>query len=125
VDGEYVTFDPPGSIYTAVYGISDSDQTVGYYIDAAGTRHGFRLDLAGSGGTVTLDAPGAILTTATGLELYPVAYENRPEGRTKIYTLYAFDFEEIVLRAKVYREQAVAACRQGELDIKDKASPAR
>jgi hypothetical protein len=58
------------------------------------------------------DIPHRILTTATGLELYPLAYENRPEGRTKIYTLYAFDFEEIVLRAKVYREQAVAACRQ-------------
>src|SRR5262249_34347822 len=47
--------------------------------------------------------PHRVLTSATGAELYPVAYENRPEGKTKIYTLYAFPFGEIALQAREYR----------------------
>src|SRR5712692_5327413 len=36
--------------------------------------------------------PCRILTAAPGVELYPEFYGNRPESKTKIYTLYAFDF---------------------------------
>ncbi len=53
--------------------------------------------------------PHRVLTRSTGAELYPDAYQNRPEGMSKIYTLYAFDFAEVSERAKRYRELAVAA----------------
>jgi hypothetical protein len=53
--------------------------------------------------------PHRVLTSSTGAELYPDAYQNRPEGMSKIYTLYAFGFAEVSERAKRYRELAVAA----------------
>ncbi len=53
--------------------------------------------------------PHRVLTSSTGAELYPDTYQNRPEGMSKIYTLYAFDFAEVSERAKRYRELAVAA----------------
>jgi hypothetical protein len=53
--------------------------------------------------------PHRVLTRSTGAELYPDAYQNRPEGTSKIYALYAFDFAEVSERAKRYREVAVAA----------------
>jgi hypothetical protein len=53
--------------------------------------------------------PHRVVTAATGAELYPAYYENRPEGKTKIYTLYAFDFGQIALQAKAYRAQATTA----------------
>ena len=58
--------------------------------------------------------PHRILTCSTGAELYPVAYQNRPEGQSKIYTLYTFDFEDIAARAREYRQGALAAYAQGE-----------
>ena len=65
-----------------------------------------RLD----GGEVKVGGiPHRILTSSTGAELYPVAYQNRPEGQSKIYTLYAFDFADIAARAREYRQGALAA----------------
>jgi hypothetical protein len=56
--------------------------------------------------------PHRVLIVATGVELYPVAFENRPEGTTKTYTLYAIDFGAVALHAKKYREHAIAAYRR-------------
>ncbi len=53
--------------------------------------------------------PHRILTSSAGAELYPAAYQNRPEGQSKIYTLYAFDFADTAARAKEYRQGALAA----------------
>ncbi len=58
--------------------------------------------------------PHRILTCSTGAELYPAAYQNRPEGQSKIYTLYAFDFADIAARAEEYRQAALAAYAQSE-----------
>ena len=57
--------------------------------------------------------PHRILTSSTGAELYPTAYQGRPEGKSKIYTLYSFDFAEIALRSREYRRQAIAAYALG------------
>ncbi len=45
-------------------GINNSQQISGFYIDAAGTNHGFLLNF---GLLVTLDAPGSTFTQALGL----------------------------------------------------------
>src|SRR5262249_4292122 len=58
--------------------------------------------------------PHRILPCSTGAELYPAAYQNRPEGQSKIYTLYAFDFADIAARAEEYRQGALAAYAQTE-----------
>ncbi len=52
--------------------------------------------------------PHRVLTSATGAELYPAYYANRPEGKTKIYTLYAFDFGEVANQTKRYLDHAMA-----------------
>ena len=57
--------------------------------------------------------PHRILTSSTGADLYPAAYQGRPEGESKIYTLYAFDFAEIALRSREYRQLAIAAYASG------------
>ncbi|SRR5216684_1794586 len=61
--------------------------------------------------------PHRVLTVATGAELYPAAYENRPEGTTKIYTLYAIDFAAVALHAMKYREHAIAAYGRARLAL--------
>lgn len=53
--------------------------------------------------------PHRILISSTGAELYPDAYQNRPEGTSKIYTLYEFDLAEVSERATRYRQLAVSA----------------
>lgn len=40
-DGAYVTFDPPGSVYTQAESINDSGVITGFYIDANNIFHGF------------------------------------------------------------------------------------
>lgn len=55
--------------------------------------------------------PHRVLTAATGVELYPKPYPDRPEGRTKVFTLYAFDFATIAAAARVYRLKATSALR--------------
>jgi hypothetical protein len=52
--------------------------------------------------------PHRVLTDATGAELYPEPYKNRPEGKTKFYTLYAFDFERIAAESRLYRAGAIS-----------------
>jgi hypothetical protein len=58
--------------------------------------------------------PHRVLTSSTGTELYPDAYKDRPEGTSKIYTLYSFDFDEIASRSREYRALAIAAYEEGE-----------
>ena len=50
-----------GALQSRAYGINDSNQVVGWYIDAAGITHGF---LFKSGTITTLDPPGSTLTNA-------------------------------------------------------------
>src|SRR5216684_2247889 len=54
----------PGSAQTQVIGINNQGHTDGFYIDTAGTTHGF-LDVNGT--FFTLDFPGATSTQAFGL----------------------------------------------------------
>ncbi len=54
----------PGATFTEAWGINDSGEIVGNYVDAANVTHGF-VDL---GGTFTsFDVPGANLTTITDI----------------------------------------------------------
>jgi probable HAF family extracellular repeat protein len=59
----FTTLDPPGSTYTEAYGINNSGQIVGKYVDAGG-QHGFLFD---QGSYTTLDVPGAASTSASGI----------------------------------------------------------
>jgi len=62
------------------------------------------------GGTIRVNAiPHRVLTSSTGAQLYPAAYQNRPEAMSKIYTLYAFDFGDVAERAQKYRAKAISA----------------
>lgn len=61
---ELVAF--PGAFNTEPYGLNNTGQIVGQYIDAAGHQHGFLFDLATNAYT-TLDYPNATGTYATGI----------------------------------------------------------
>jgi hypothetical protein len=69
--------------------------------------------------------PHRILTSSTGAELYPAAYQGRSEGQSKIYTLYAFDFAEIASRSQEYRRLAIAAYNSGSGSEASADSPSR
>lgn len=59
---EVRSFQVPGAErYTYAYGINDSDDAVGYYVGANGTRHGY---LWSEGTFTTLDVAGAVETYA-------------------------------------------------------------
>jgi hypothetical protein len=58
----YVTFDPPGSIYTWVSGINDSGQVVGFWRDSSDVVHSFLRNVDGS--FVEFDPPGAYFSEA-------------------------------------------------------------
>ena len=63
VNGKFVPFDYPGSLFTAAWDVSQSEAIVGVYQDAAGA-HGFLLE----GGTFTsIDFPAALETRAFGI----------------------------------------------------------
>jgi len=56
----YVSIDVPGATFTRAYGINDTGQIVGDYLDSSGRLHGFRL----SGGRFTkINVPGSDGTT--------------------------------------------------------------
>jgi uncharacterized membrane protein len=58
----FTTLDAPGTgAFTVTFGINDSGQTVGGYVDAQGTLHGFLLD---RGQFTVIDVPGAKATFA-------------------------------------------------------------
>ena len=61
----YTRVDVPGAVFTGVYGINSSGQTVGEYQDESGTSHGFLRNVDRS--IVTIDYPGAVLTFANGI----------------------------------------------------------
>ena len=56
--------DPLAGTSTVVYGMNDSGEVVGFYIDNSGNYHGF-LDKGGV--YTTIDAPGSTYTIATGI----------------------------------------------------------
>ena len=64
--GDYTTFDVnvPGAYDTKAYGINNYGQIVGSYLDASNVEHGFLKDRSGY---TTLDVPGSISTSATGV----------------------------------------------------------
>jgi len=41
INGVYSSFDAPGATQTYAYGVNNSGQIVGYYVDANGVNHGF------------------------------------------------------------------------------------
>jgi hypothetical protein len=70
LNGNFTTFNVPGDVSplgTVAFGINDIGDVVGNYVAVSdGNRHGF---LRSSNGAVftTLDAPGAVITTAEGI----------------------------------------------------------
>jgi uncharacterized membrane protein len=60
----FTTLDYPGAVFSAATEINNSEQITGWYIDTAGTYHGFLL---GSGSFNSIDFPGAAHTSALGL----------------------------------------------------------
>jgi hypothetical protein len=63
--GTFVTFDPPGSIFTVPTRINNAGTIMGVYVDASGFRHGFLR--THSGAFTTLDVPGSTFTQATDI----------------------------------------------------------
>src|SRR5260370_4804043 len=60
----YVTFDPPGSVYTFATGINNSGQITGAYRDST-SGHSFLRNVDGS--FVEFDPPTAVGSTATAI----------------------------------------------------------
>ena len=63
VDGEFMPFDYPDSLFTAAWDVNPSGAIVGVYQDARGP-HGFLLD---DGEFSSIDYPGALETRAFGI----------------------------------------------------------
>src|SRR6266566_146705 len=61
----FITFDPPGSIFTAPSAITSKELIIGSYIDTSGVTHGF---LRKPGDTfITIDVPDSTSTTPTSI----------------------------------------------------------
>jgi len=71
-----VTFDPPGSVFTAVEQINPSGTIVGIYQDATGLYHGFTRTKDGK--ITAFDAPGAGTGPLAGTGLFSI----NPSGTT-------------------------------------------
>jgi uncharacterized membrane protein len=65
VQYEYTQVDVPGAVSTGLFGINSRGQTVGQYVDASGTSHGFLRNVDGS--IVTIDYPGSTFISANGI----------------------------------------------------------
>ena len=61
---ELIRIDVPDATLTIANGINERGQVVGFYVDAAGTPHGFRWH---EGRFTTIDFPGAPATSLTGI----------------------------------------------------------
>jgi probable HAF family extracellular repeat protein len=62
----FTEFDVPGAVgFTAAFGINDVGQIVGFYFDGMNVGHGFLRDPSGS--FTTIDVPGAMQTSANGI----------------------------------------------------------
>ena len=61
INGTVKMLKPPGSIQSRAYGVNDSNQVVGWYIDSSNVTHGFMFS---KGKFTTIDPPGATLTNA-------------------------------------------------------------
>jgi probable HAF family extracellular repeat protein len=62
----FTSFDVPGvPSGTFANGINNSGAIVGYYLDSAGTQHGFLRDPSGT--ITTIDVPGSTKTNTAGI----------------------------------------------------------
>ena len=59
-DGTFITFNPPGSEFTAPFAINPAGAITGYYVDANFGVHGFVR--AADGTFTTFDPPGSTFT---------------------------------------------------------------
>jgi hypothetical protein len=66
IGGTATQFDVPNATYTVMEGLNDKGMASGQFEDSSGVIHGFILDIATSKIT-QLDAPGATLTQAWGI----------------------------------------------------------
>jgi uncharacterized membrane protein len=98
-----ITLDPPGSVASRSFGITDSGDIVGLYISADTRVHGFLLT---RGVYTSIDGPGAIRTNAIGVA------ELRPESKVD-------DDDHDRFRAGRYRQLAVV----GRYDTPNPANP--
>jgi probable HAF family extracellular repeat protein len=62
--GRFTIIHVPDSVYTTANGINERGQVVGFYVDAAGTPHGFGWH---EGRFTTIDFPDAPATSLTGI----------------------------------------------------------
>lgn len=62
---KYTQVDVAGAVYTGLFAINSTGQTVGLYIDGSDTAHGFLRNADAS--IVTIDYPGAIFVAANGI----------------------------------------------------------
>jgi uncharacterized membrane protein len=99
-----ITLDPPGSVASRSFGITDSGDIVGLSITADTKVHGFLLT---RGVYTSIDGPGAIRTNAIGVA------ELRPESKTD-------DDDHDSFHAGRYRRLAVV----GRYDTPNPANPA-
>ena len=63
-DGTFITFNPPGSEFTAPFAINPAGAILGYYYDTVGC-HGFLR--APDGSIATFDPPGSTFTYGTAI----------------------------------------------------------
>lgn len=63
--GDFITFDPPGSTFTAPAGITPGGEITGFYNDANGVAHGFLRTFGST--IITFDPPGSQNTQPTAI----------------------------------------------------------
>ena len=63
--GLHSPIDPPGSVYTELFGNNDSNWIVGRYMDSTGTTHA--LFFLPPNGFFTFDYPGSTFTSFNGI----------------------------------------------------------
>src|SRR5262249_41119 len=61
----YTQVDVTGAVFTGLFAINSSGQTVGLYVDGSNATHAFLRNVNGS--IVTIDYPGAIFIAANGI----------------------------------------------------------
>jgi probable HAF family extracellular repeat protein len=61
----FITFDPPGSVFTQASSINNQGQIVGFFSDSSGEGHGFLRNKDGT--FTTIDPPGSVFTQALSI----------------------------------------------------------
>lgn len=106
-DQQFLTVDPPGSVDTRPFGITDSGDVVGLYITTDTKVHGF---LFTRGVYTSIDVPGAIRTNALGVtELQsPSDDEQVPGAGRGLAVVGRYDTANGVAHGYVLRDGAFA-----------------